>query len=593
MLEKILKIKKETGFDFREFAKPDDELAYLFDEWVDYYKLKYAICRAVEPKSILEIGVRYGYSALSFLKAAEDASYVGLDNDSSAFGGSVGAINWAKKITTGYNAQFLLADTQKFTALPGSYYDLIHIDGQQDGDGTFHDMEMALEKGRYILVDGYFWSRENLLSSTFFLEKYRNFIEYAIIMPGYAGEILIKTRENAKNIFSNHDKRNHESLNDCYDKDYYLRDCGGYDSFLRSGGLELHDSRYIEAYLLANPKEGQNILDLGCGRGELSYALSRTGANVIGIDYSADAINIAEKTFAESKRNLKFLSCDFMNYEPKEKFDTIVTADVVEHVDQHALERLLSKSSSILRQDGNLIISTAPNKLNYLYEYGRKRRKAREAGLYLPKNPRTFYEDLMHINEQTPAKLTRALKKHFKYVVTWAQTPPDMIGSLDKTHLKDEFLKATAIFSIASNTAIDKEKALSLLTQQKLEVANTNIEMKSGTDKLTMKISEKRKVVVTLHNRGKERVVSLPPYPVNIAYHWYSLENDRIEVFDGVRTPIRLPLLPSEKRDFYVDVHAPDRQGAYRLELTLVQESNFWFEQVFKEFPLAVRVDIA
>jgi hypothetical protein len=95
VIYKIIQISKTTTYDFRIYANPNDELSHLFPEWVDYYKLKYSIAQAIQPKSILEIGVRYGYSARSFLEACPMAHYLGIDNDSDSFGGSKGAINWA------------------------------------------------------------------------------------------------------------------------------------------------------------------------------------------------------------------------------------------------------------------------------------------------------------------------------------------------------------------------------------------------------------------------------------------------------------------------------------------------------------------
>ena len=45
VIEKILSECRSNTFDFREYAYPGDELAYLFDEWVPYYRMKYAICK--------------------------------------------------------------------------------------------------------------------------------------------------------------------------------------------------------------------------------------------------------------------------------------------------------------------------------------------------------------------------------------------------------------------------------------------------------------------------------------------------------------------------------------------------------------------
>ncbi len=81
MLDSILQEYNKTIFDFTEFANPHDPFNYLFGEWRSYYRMKWAIAKVIQPKSILEIGVRYGYSAISFLSACPDAQYVGIDND--------------------------------------------------------------------------------------------------------------------------------------------------------------------------------------------------------------------------------------------------------------------------------------------------------------------------------------------------------------------------------------------------------------------------------------------------------------------------------------------------------------------------------
>ena len=63
MIDQILAAQREATFDFREHAHPADPLAHHFEEWVPYYRLKFAIAKALRPASILEIGVRFGYSA--------------------------------------------------------------------------------------------------------------------------------------------------------------------------------------------------------------------------------------------------------------------------------------------------------------------------------------------------------------------------------------------------------------------------------------------------------------------------------------------------------------------------------------------------
>jgi hypothetical protein len=132
----ILDAAANSEYDFRRVANPDDPLKHLFNEWVPYYRLKWAIARVLQPRMILEIGVRFGYSAATFLDACPAAAYLGIDNDSDTFGAQRDAIRWARHITRGTNAEYLMVDSQQLHELPGGPYDLIHIGTQKDGEGS-------------------------------------------------------------------------------------------------------------------------------------------------------------------------------------------------------------------------------------------------------------------------------------------------------------------------------------------------------------------------------------------------------------------------------------------------------------------------
>lgn len=160
------------------------------------------------------------------------------------------------------------------------------------------------------------------------------------------------------------------------------------------------------------------MLDIGCGRGELTNRFFELGANAIGVDYSRDAINIAQTTFVENER-LKYLCEDVLQFPEDEKFDRIIMADVVEHIEKFSLDRLLKKIPALLSDKGYLIIHTVPNKLYYDIYYADYVKELRNRYVYMPANPRSYYEKLMHINEQTPATLKEALEQHFRNVTVW------------------------------------------------------------------------------------------------------------------------------------------------------------------------------
>ena len=203
MVERILSIVKRGKFDFRHVGSPSDPLAHLFEEWVPYYLLKYAVARALQPKSILEIGVRFGYSARAFLEASPRASYLGIDNRSEEFGGGgPDAALWAVRILAPYDAKFIEGDSQQMTSFPGQHYDLTHVDGQQDGEGMYRDLWKAFDCSTFVLLDGFTWTRKNYEGVSRFLLDRRRDIDYYFVIPGYAGELLIKVAEEYRDLRS-------------------------------------------------------------------------------------------------------------------------------------------------------------------------------------------------------------------------------------------------------------------------------------------------------------------------------------------------------------------------------------------------------
>ena len=105
--------------------------------------------------------------------------------------------------------------------------------------------------------------------------------------------------------------------------------------------------------------KGKVVLDAGCGTGELPYLIAKKGArHVMGIDYSKEAIEAAQKTYHE--KNLSFECTDITQLKGK-KFDVITTLGTLEHVDDPLA--VLKKLKSMLNPGGSLIV-TCPNWVN-------------------------------------------------------------------------------------------------------------------------------------------------------------------------------------------------------------------------------------
>ena len=97
---------------------------------------------------------------------------------------------------------------------------------------------------------------------------------------------------------------------------------------------------------------------------------------------------------------------------------------------------------------------------------------------------------------------------------------------------------------------------------------------------------------VTLRNHGGMAICSAPPFPVRLAYHWRHAATNEMAVYNGVRTELFPSLDHSQSASVEMVVHSPPQPGQYVLHLTLVQEDNFWFEQVAGQFGPEISVEV-
>jgi 2-polyprenyl-3-methyl-5-hydroxy-6-metoxy-1,4-benzoquinol methylase len=99
------------------------------------------------------------------------------------------------------------------------------------------------------------------------------------------------------------------------------------------------------------------VLELGCGEGSLSGAIHARGHEVIGVDMNADKIAQARATFPD----VTFVERNILDLElPDAGFDTVVIAEVLEHVTDETGSHILDLAWRQVCPGGRLVVSV-PN----------------------------------------------------------------------------------------------------------------------------------------------------------------------------------------------------------------------------------------
>ena len=136
-----------------------------------------------------------------------------------------------------------------------------------------------------------------------------------------------------------------------------------------------------------------DILDLGCGGGLICEPLSRIGANVTGIDFIKQNINIAKIHAKNSNLKIQYLHKNVNNFFTKKKFDIILILELLEHLSEW--KEIILKAQKFLKPKGKIIISTINRNIfsRFLAIY-----LAENILKWVPKNTHN-YEKLIKPNE--------------------------------------------------------------------------------------------------------------------------------------------------------------------------------------------------
>jgi hypothetical protein len=186
----------------------------------------------------------------------------------------------------------------------------------------------------------------------------------------------------------------------------------------------------------------------------------------------------------------------------------------------------------------------------------------------------------MHLNEQTPARLRRALAGHFGQAVVWVGSAKEPAAGLGRRPTRELLASHDSIYAVAADTPVDAARLKAALRQDALSpsaLSGLRLELLETARQVPANSVFVARVEVT--NGTPCRLASLRPFPVHLSYHW--MRGEEAIVFDGLRTRLATAVEPGESRSVLQQVMAPSEPGTYDLVLTLVQEGQFWLDHHF------------
>lgn len=114
---------------------------------------------------------------------------------------------------------------------------------------------------------------------------------------------------------------------------------------------------YIEELFRKYNKKPKLVLDLGCGTGSITNILAKRGYDMIGVDLSADMLNVAKDKATVENLDILYLCQDIREFELYGTVDAIIcTLDVINYItDPKDLDRVFALVKNYLNPDGIFI----------------------------------------------------------------------------------------------------------------------------------------------------------------------------------------------------------------------------------------------
>jgi cyclopropane fatty-acyl-phospholipid synthase-like methyltransferase len=190
-----------------------------------------------------------------------------------------------------------------------------------------------------------------------------------------------------------------------YTESYFLNDATGHDEFMNfDGKFEQLIDKFRMVINSLDLHQSDSLLDIGCGRGEMVIYHALNGGKATGVDFSDEAIKLANAKAGELKADCLFLIDSFEKIDEEIKFDRIISIDFIEHISVEEGKAFFKKCYNLLKPGGRLVVYTYPNTIRRRFGYKLIKIFSIIKRKPLPKREPDTISDhykLYHLNEQS------------------------------------------------------------------------------------------------------------------------------------------------------------------------------------------------
>jgi cyclopropane-fatty-acyl-phospholipid synthase len=158
---------------------------------------------------------------------------------------------------------------------------------------------------------------------------------------------------------------------------------------------------------------GKKVLEIGPGWGAFAGHALQAGVDFTGITISEVSQDYLRSKLANFGDRFDILLTDFLEYEPKERFDAIVIMGVIEHLPQY--ERVLRKFHQLLKPGGLVFLDGSA----WIKKYELSTFMVRH--IYPGNHSFLVLDDLLNKLARTPLELMEVQNDRWSYFLTFKQ----------------------------------------------------------------------------------------------------------------------------------------------------------------------------